>query len=145
MNEFASTGGYYFSTGKVAKKYINQLFEKDILINGEAYISSAYDLMAKDGLEVDIYKIDHFFQWGTPEDYEEFIYCMNEIRSLHQSKPIDLKDINLVLPIAGEGKRFSDKGYKTPKIFLEIQEKIMIELIFNRFKIQAMTLFLTNN
>ena len=24
MNEFASTGGYYFSTGKVAKKYINQ-------------------------------------------------------------------------------------------------------------------------
>ena len=25
MNEFASTGGYYFSTGKVAKKYINQL------------------------------------------------------------------------------------------------------------------------
>ena len=145
MNEFASTGGYYFSTGKVAKKYINQLFEKDILINGEAYISSAYDLMAKDGLEVDIYKIDHFFQWGTPEDYEEFIYCMNEIRSLHQSKPIDLKDINLVLPIAGEGKRFSDKGYKTPKIFLEIQEKIMIELIFNRFKNQAMTLFLTNN
>ena len=81
--------------------------------------------MAKDGLEVDIYKIDHFFQWGTPEDYEEFIYCMNEIRSLHQSKPIDLKDINLVLPIAGEGKRFSDKGYKTPKIFLEIQEKII--------------------
>ena len=62
---------------------------------------------------------------------------MNEIRSLHQSKPIDLKDINLVLPIAGEGKRFSDKGYKTPKIFLEIQEKIMIELIFNRFKNQV--------
>ena len=37
--------------------------------------------MAKDGLEVDIYKIDHF-SMGTPEDYEEFIYCMNEI-NLH--------------------------------------------------------------
>ena len=117
MNEFASTGGYYFSTGKVAKKYINQLFEKDILINGEAYISSAYDLMAKDGLEVDIYKIDHFFQWGTPEDYEEFIYCMNEIRSLHQSKPIDLKDINLVLPIVVKERDSVIKDIKLPKYF----------------------------
>ena len=144
IEEYASTGGYYFASGKIAKKYINELFVKDILINGEAYISSAYDLMIKDGLNVNVINIDYFFQWGTPEDYEEFLYCMNEIDNLKNKKQINLSNFNLVIPAAGLGSRFSDKGYTTPKIFLNINGKKMIEIILNKFKNQTTTYILGN-
>ena len=54
-----------FRQVRLQKNTLINYFEKDILINGEAYISSAYDLMAKDGLEVDIYKIDFTFSMGN--------------------------------------------------------------------------------
>ncbi len=144
IEEYASTGGYYFATGKIAKKYINELFVKDILINGEAYISSAYDLMIKDGLNVNVFDIDYFFQWGTPEDYEEFLYCMDEIDSLKTDKQINLSNFNLVIPAAGMGSRFSDKGYTTPKIFLNVNGNKMIKTILNKFKNQSTTSVLGN-
>lgn len=143
--EFASTGGYYFSSGKLAENYIDKLFEKNILIDGEAYISSCYDLMVHDGLDIKIFKIDHFFQWGTPEDYEEFIYCMYEIENLKGGKKIDLEDMNLVMPVAGNGKRFIDAGYKVPKIFLNVDGSSVIQNIVQKFENQVSTKLLTNN
>ena len=133
QNEYASTGGYYFSSGNKAKKYIENLFMSESLINGEAYISSAYDLMVKDGLDVQVYGIDHFFQWGTPEDYEEFKYCMAEYKTIISGSQLDLMNMNLVLPIAGKGQRFKDEGYVTPKVLLDLNNKPMIEQILNKF------------
>ena len=59
---------------------------------------SFYDLMAKDGLEVDIYKIDHFFH-GEHLKTMKSLYIVNEIRSF-TSQTNRFKDINLVLPIS---------------------------------------------
>ena len=143
--EFASTGGYYFSSGKLAQHYINRLFEENILVNDEAYISSAYDLMVSDGLAVKIFEIDHFFQWGTPEDYEEFIYCMNEIENIKTEKKINLKDINLVLPVAGKGGRFVDAGYEVPKIFLDVNGYSLVQQVLKKFENQISTKLLTSS
>lgn len=145
IEEYASTGGYYFASGEIAKKYISELFVKKILINGEAYISSAYDLMIKDGLNVKVFNIDYFFQWGTPEDYEEFLYCMKEVENLKTNKYINLSNFNLVIPAAGIGSRFSEKGYTTPKIFLKVNDNKMIKTTINRFKNQSTTSVLGNN
>ncbi len=145
IEEYASTGGYYFSSGKMAKHYLEKLFESEYLINGEAYISSAYELMIKDGLSVGLYDIEHFFQWGTPEDFEEFNYCIDEIVSLKDENQIDLTEINLILPVAGEGKRFKDAGYDTPKIFLNVDGEKMISKIINKFTNQISTHILTTN
>ena len=38
--------------------------------------------MIKDNLNIKLYKISHFFQWGTPEDYKEFIYNINEVKNI---------------------------------------------------------------
>lgn len=37
--------------------------------------------------------------------------------------------INIVIPMAGRGKRFLDQGYKTPKPLLEVNGKTMIEWV----------------
>ncbi len=39
--------------------------------------------------------------------------------------------INIVVPMAGMGKRFADVGYKDPKPFIPVKGKIMIERVLN--------------
>jgi NDP-sugar pyrophosphorylase family protein len=70
-----SAGTYYFNSGKLVKKYFQELIDKDVNLNGEYYISLVYNLLVKDGLKVITYTdIPHFCQWGTPEDLEEYLY-----------------------------------------------------------------------
>ena len=44
------------------------------------------------------------------------------------------KQINIVIPMAGEGKRYTLEGYTIPKPFIEINNKMMIELVLDSFK-----------
>jgi len=70
-----SAGTYYFSKGSYVKKYFQQLMDEKIELNGEYYISLVYNLLTQDGLKTLVYdKVPHFCQWGTPEDFEEYIY-----------------------------------------------------------------------
>ena len=139
INEFASSGSYYFKSGLIAKKYIDMAFEKKQFINNEIYISTPYQEMINDGLDVKVYKIDYFFQWGTPEDYTEFIYGLGEVENINSKKKIDINNINLLIPAAGESKRFRDENYKKSKIYLDINGLSMIQNIINSFKNQIST------
>lgn len=83
-----SPGNYYFKCGKILKKYCSMLIESDQQINGEYYISLAYNFMVKDGLKVWIPTkfISYFCQWGTPEDLEEYLYWINIIKRINNEK-----------------------------------------------------------
>ena len=72
MNEFASSGAYYFRTGTLLKQTFRRAIERGLATNGEFYASSPYNLLVEDGLPVYVYELDHFLQWGTPEDVEEY-------------------------------------------------------------------------
>ena len=71
-DSFHSGGSYYFKSGALMKKYFKELMDEDINLNGEYYVSMVYYLFKRDGLGVFIPKIQHFMQWGTPEDLEEY-------------------------------------------------------------------------
>jgi len=139
MNEFASSGSYYFKSGHVAKKYIQKCFKLEKFVNNEIYISTPFEEMIKDKLDIRLFKIDYFFQWGTPEDYKEFNYNLDEIVNVKSKEKIDLKNINLLIPAAGEGKRFKEKNYKTSKIYLNLIEEPLLIEILNSFKNQLQT------
>ena len=145
IEELASSGSYYFKTGYLAKEYIEKVFEKNKLINDEAYISTPYEEMIADKLNVQYFKIDHFFQWGTPEDYIEFLYNLDEVDNVYNQKKIDISGINLLIPAGGEGARFKKENYKTSKIFLPVGEKPLIKNIINSFKNQKSTKVLVTN
>ena len=137
--EYASTGSYYFKSGHLAKKYIEKVFEKEIFINNEVYLSTPFQEMVNDGLKVMVYHIDYFFQWGTPEDYNEFKYNLKEVKNVEKEKKIDLNKINLLVPAAGKSKRFRDKGYVESKIKLTLNTDTVLKEIFNSFKNQTLT------
>ncbi|MDO8504523.1 MAG: hypothetical protein Q7S36_01590, partial [Candidatus Liptonbacteria bacterium] len=41
-------------------------------LNGESYTSLLFNPMIADGLKSLVYPVEHFCQWGTPEDLEEY-------------------------------------------------------------------------
>lgn len=136
MEEPTSTGSYYFKSGKLAKKYIQKAFLDKKFVNNEIYISTVYEEMIRDKLIIKPYFVNYFFQWGTPEDYEEFTYCMEEIENINSSRKLDLKNINLAIPAAGESKRFKDENYSNSKIFLSLEKGSILENIVNSFSKQ---------
>ena len=139
INEYASTGSYYFKSGLLADKYIKRIFEKEKFVNDEVYISTPYEEMLNDSLDVRVFHIDYFFQWGTPEDYLEFEYNLNEVKNITDEKKIDLSNINLLIPAAGKGERFKKEGYKDSKINLKINDKKIIEQILSSCENQTET------
>jgi dTDP-glucose pyrophosphorylase len=42
--------------------------------------------------------------------------------------------VNIIIPAAGNGRRFADAGYKDPKPFIEVNGKTMIEQVLDNLK-----------
>lgn len=131
MQEYASNGTYYFKTGKLVKKYFNELMDKDINLNGEYYVSLIYNLLVKDNLKVSIYEIQHMLQWGTPGDVEEYNMWSDIFKRLINKENTLKGEENLVLPMAGLGSRFTNEGYDTPKPLIPVSGKYMVEQAIN--------------
>lgn len=128
MQEYASNGTYYFKRGSYVKKYFKQLMEEDINLNGEYYVSLAYNLLQRDGLKTFIYEVQHMLQWGTPSDLEEYQQWSHYFRHILQKKQtitISSGSINLV-PLAGHGSRFVREGYFLPKPLIPVSSKPMV-------------------
>ncbi len=74
MDSYQSAGSYYFKKVSYIKKYFQSLIDKNININNEYYVSMIYQLMKEDNLDIYIFDVAHFLQWGTPQDLEEYVY-----------------------------------------------------------------------
>lgn len=130
MKEYASSGTYYFKKGRYVKKYFSQLLDKNIHKNGEYYVSLVYNLMYVDGLRTYIYELDHFLQWGTPEELREYLHWSGTFRSkINKQVTYDRiieKDLTLMIPLAGEGSRFRKDGIAAPKPLINVSGNPMI-------------------
>ncbi|WP_404452346.1 NTP transferase domain-containing protein [Virgibacillus necropolis] len=128
MEEYASSGTYYFKKGSYVKKYFTELMEKGIHLHDEYYVSLTYNLLQKDGLKTSIYEIQHMLQWGTPQDVEEYnlwsAYFEDVIQKREQVGKTD--HTTTMIPLAGAGSRFAKVGYKDPKPIIQVSGKPMV-------------------
>lgn len=128
MEEYASTGTYYFKKGSYVKKYFQQLIDEDINLNGEYYISLVYNLLIRDELKVSIYSIQHMLQWGTPQDVQEYNTWSSYFSQVtqHKAEYQSQSKSTLLMPLAGAGSRYVKEGYKDPKPLISVSGKPMI-------------------
>jgi len=128
MNEYASAGTYYFRSGSFLKHYFKKAKQEDLQTRGEYYASTPFNLLLEDGLDVYIYELENFLQWGTPEDLEEYQAWSDYFAKYRDWKP-DLKPspgCNLI-PMAGAGSRFTREGYKMPKPLVPVSDVPMVK------------------
>jgi NDP-sugar pyrophosphorylase family protein len=127
MEEYASSGTYYFSSGRAMLDAFHKAFEQDLSIGGEYYVSLAYKPLLSVGLPVSVYDLQHFMQWGTPEDVAEYRYWSSAFRQLctPAGKPLEPAG-SLVMPMAGLGQRFQDEGYRLTKPLIPVSGEPMV-------------------
>jgi putative flippase GtrA/NDP-sugar pyrophosphorylase family protein len=127
MEEYASSGGYYFETGALCLDACNTAVERDLNTGGEYYMSLAYKPLLDRGLPVAVYEVQHFMQWGTPADLEEYKGWSSVFRRLAVDEARRGRQSGAVLvPMAGYGKRFADAGYEQPKPLIQVSGRPMV-------------------
>ncbi|KGG02841.1 Nucleoside-diphosphate-sugar pyrophosphorylase involved in lipopolysaccharide biosynthesis/translation initiation factor 2B gamma/epsilon subunits (eIF-2Bgamma/eIF-2Bepsilon)-like [Prochlorococcus marinus str. MIT 9321] len=128
MSEHASSGTYYFKSGEIMSKYFKKTVDEDLNTKGEYYVSMSYKPMINDNLNLNIFNLDKFMQWGTPEDLEEYKW-FSELFKV-KNNPSYTKNFkiegNTLIPCAGLGKRFSREGYLLPKPLIKVSKKPML-------------------
>lgn len=127
MNEFASSGTYYFSSARLMSKAFATVIENNWNVGGEFYVSLAYKALIEGGHSTAVYELQHFMQWGTPEDVAEYNFWSAAFRSILSEKTNDLpRRGSVIIPMAGTGQRFVDEGYKTPKPLIQVSGQAMV-------------------
>ena len=128
MEEFASSGTYYFASGKIMSDAFSNTMSQGHNINGEYYVSLSYKPLLEAKQPIAVYPLQHFMQWGTPEDVAEYNNWSTTFRRLitpeehHEIKKIG----SLVIPMAGLGQRFIDEGYVVTKPLIPVSGKPMV-------------------
>jgi NDP-sugar pyrophosphorylase family protein len=138
--EFASSGTYYFKSGNLMESCFREQISKQLNVAGEFYVSSAINLVAQSGLSVGVYEIQHFMQWGTPQDLAEYVYWSDLFRRLasFRSESIEIKGIDYLGILAGGlGVRFQEVGYNRHKSLLLIGGRPVLEQVSRMAKTRA--------
>lgn len=127
MCEFASSGTYYFYSGNQLIHYFREAIKRDLSVDGEYYVSLVYRTMIEDGLSIAVYELQHFMQWGKPEDFEEYKDWSSVFADLVQPKKAEIQHKGTVMvPLAGSGSRFLKEGYKLPKPLIQVSGLPMV-------------------
>ena len=128
LKEYASSGTYYFRDGATMLHYFRLSVVRELTTNGEFYASSPFNLLVEDGVDVFIYELRKFLQWGTPEDLEEYQSWSRYFAEYAAWRPSLAKTpgTNLI-PMAGSGVRFAREGYRDPKPLVPVAGTAMVK------------------
>lgn len=126
MNEFASSGTYYFGSGRLMLDALAQTREQQLQVNGEFYVSLTYKPLLAAGRDIRVYPLQHFMQWGTPEDVAEYVGWSQAFRALCLTTDVPPAQGSVVVPMAGLGQRFAREGYAQTKPLIPVSGRAMV-------------------
>lgn len=127
MEEFASSGTYYFASGKIMSEAFRMTMDRELNVGGEYYVSLAYKSILAADHRVAVYPLQHFMQWGTPNDVAEYngwSAAFNQLIVKENANPAPKG--SLVIPMAGLGQRFVDEGYSVTKPLILVSGNPMV-------------------
>ena len=67
-------GTFTFKRAEIFKKCAENLIKRDEKINGEFYVDSCINDAVLLGYNCQIFAVDHYFSWGTPNELKTFEY-----------------------------------------------------------------------
>lgn len=127
MEEYASSGTYYFASAQIMSQAFRDVMTQDLNVGGEYYVSLAYKSLLAKKQPVAVYPLQHFMQWGTPEDVAEYNMWSKTFQGLivHSERSHSPQGA-LVLPMAGLGQRFVKEGYALTKPLIPVSGLPMV-------------------
>jgi len=126
MEEYASSGTYYFSTAKMMFDAFEAAKDQDLNVGGEYYVSLAYKPLLAAGKNIAVYPLQHFMQWGTPEDVAEYRGWSEVFRRYLLIEEPQEPQGRVIVPMAGLGQRFVNEGYVQTKPLIPVSGLPMV-------------------
>jgi len=128
MEEYASSGTYYFSSGQLMLDAFKATKNRNLNVAGEFYVSLSYKPILESGKQIAVYDLQHFMQWGTPEDVAEYRMWSDTFRRLADPVYADVPKVGgtTLIPMAGLGERFLLAGYAVTKPLIPVSGKPMV-------------------
>lgn len=127
MEEYASSGSYYFSSGSLMSDAFAETVRRDLRIGGEFYVSLAYKPLLAARMPIAVYDLQHFMQWGTPEDVAEYNGWSDAFRRMAGDESrIPVDNGSVIVPMAGLGQRFAHEGYTQTKPLIPVSGQPMV-------------------
>ena len=133
----AIAGFYYYKTGALFLQAALRTLEFDSDIGGSYYISQTLNNLVLDGCKISTYRIApaSYHSFYSPQKVREYERLSQRGRA--QSNPVAKRPrINVVIPMAGEGSRFSRAGYTKPKPFIDVAGRTMIETVMENLALE---------
>jgi len=126
MEEYASSGTYYFASARLMLEAFAATKSQDLNVGGEYYVSLSYKPLLASGKNIAVYPLQHFMQWGTPDDVAEYL-GWSEVFRRYLSREDPQKSVGTVIvPMAGMGERFAREGYQLTKPLIPVSGQPMV-------------------
>ena len=127
----AIAGLYYFREARQFLDAAQKTILNDVNVDGSFFISSAINQCILNGGEVIHTKIDEhqFHSFYSPSRISEF--DRSALGTKLRAGPKTAKDVNVIIPAAGEGSRFAKAGWKKPKPFIDVAGRPMLDHVIS--------------
>jgi NDP-sugar pyrophosphorylase family protein len=74
LNTHAIIGTMFYRKARYFIDGLNKNYQQNIRTNGEFYVDDVINQNIKDKLNVKVFEVDNYICWGTPDDYETYLY-----------------------------------------------------------------------
>jgi dTDP-glucose pyrophosphorylase len=123
ISKHAIAGFYYFARGEEFIRSAMKSIQKASSLNGVYYVSLVLNELVLDGKQLIAYHLDgsRYHTFYSPQKIEEYQKLIAQNKAPPSGQPI-----TVLIPMAGQGKRFEQAGYHLPKPFIDVGGKPMI-------------------
>ncbi|CAO3424187.1 glycosyltransferase family 2 protein [Azospirillum doebereinerae] len=128
----AVAGFYYFARGRDFVRAALAMIRQGASVNDAYYIAPSLNQLVLEGMRIGEYGIaaDRYHSFYSPQKIRE-----HERAGLLPVPTADDRALTVVIPMAGAGSRFAAAGYGTPKPFIDIAGKTMIERVLDNLSL----------
>ncbi len=127
VSRHAIGGVYWFKTVDSFLNAAQSAILKGAQVGGQFYLSASLNELILAGGEVSIAQIDgkKYHNFYAPSQIKDFEHTA--LVDAMRRRDSEMRKINVVIPAAGEGSRFSKAGWKRPKPFIDVMGRPMID------------------
>jgi bifunctional N-acetylglucosamine-1-phosphate-uridyltransferase/glucosamine-1-phosphate-acetyltransferase GlmU-like protein len=81
IKDHVVSGFFFFQSAQIMNDAIDKMVASNERVNNEFYMDTVPNVLISDGHKVEVFEVEKYIGWGTPEDYEDFLkwekYCAN--------------------------------------------------------------------
>lgn len=81
VKDHVVSGFFSFQSAQLMNDAIDKMVASNDRVNNEFYMDTVPNVLISDGHGVEVFEVEKYIGWGTPDDYEDFLkwekYCAN--------------------------------------------------------------------